>query len=79
MSDFPIEWLASIIAVLTSTFRAFNLGYQGESYIISIFSYIVFIIYSQKQSQVILNAFYIITALIGTWRWKCNNKKIKKI
>ena len=74
--DCPIEWLASIIAIATSTFRSFNLGYQRESYIISIFSCIVFIIYSEKQSQTILNSFYILTSLIGAWRW--NNVKKEK-
>ena len=78
MSDFPIEWLASFIAITTSTFRAFNLGYQRESYIISIFSYIIFIFYAQKQSQIILNSFYIITGIIGAWRFKSVKKSKKK-
>lgn len=70
MSDLFIEWLASFIAITTSTFRALNLGYQKESYIFSIFSYVIFMYYSQKRSQVILNLFYILTAIIGTYRYK---------
>lgn len=70
MTDCFIEWLASFIAITTSTFRAFNLGYQKESYVISIFSYTIFMYYSEKRSQVILNLFYILTAMIGTYRYK---------
>jgi len=70
MTDYFIEWLASIIAITTSTFRAFNLGYQKESYIISIISYIIFMIYAQKNSQIVLNLFYILTAIIGSYRYK---------
>lgn len=68
--DSSIEWIASFIAIITSTFRAFNLGYQGPSYIVSVFCQIVFIMYSTKQSQIVLNFFYIITALIGAYRWR---------
>ena len=67
--DSKLEWIASIIAILCSTFRALNLGYQSASYVLSIVSYIVFIIYAKKRSQVVLNAFYIVTALFGAWRW----------
>ena len=67
MSEFPIEWIASFIAISTSTFRAFNLGYQAESYIISIFTYIIFMIHAEKKTQKILNVFYIFTALIGAY------------
>jgi len=69
MTDSSIEWIASFIAISTSTFRAFNLGYQAESYIISIFTYIVFMIYVEKKTQKILNVFYILTAIIGAYRY----------
>ena len=68
MSDFPIEWVASFIAITTSSFRAFNLGYQAESYILSIFTYIIFMKYAEKKTQKILNLFYILTAVIGVYR-----------
>lgn len=68
--DSPMEWLASAVAVLCSTFRALNLGYQHITYALSIGSYLVFIVYATKRSQVALNVFYIVTALIGIWRWK---------
>lgn len=74
MTETSIEWLASIIAVISSTFRAFNLGYQKESYIISIFAYIIFIYYAEKQSQMMMNIFYILTSIVGVWRWSKENK-----
>ena len=78
MSESLIEWIASFIAVGSSTFRSFNFGYQRESYIISIFSYIVFIFYAEKQSQIIMNIFYILTALVGAWRWSSKANKNSK-
>ena len=69
MTDFPIEWLASFIAITTSSFRAFNLGYQAESYFLSIFTYIIFIVYAEKKTQKVLNIFYILTAFIGAYRY----------
>lgn len=68
-NDSSLEWLASVISIACSLFRAFNLGYQGWVYLISIVTYLVFISYSTKRSQVFLNVFYIGTALIGAYRW----------
>jgi len=68
--DTNLEWLASVIAIICSTFRALNLGYQSASYLISILAYLVFIVYAKKRSQVVVNVFYIATALFGVWRWK---------
>ena len=79
MTDFPIEWLASFIAVTTSTFRSFNLGYQSESYILSIFTYIVFMICAEKKTQKVLNTFYILTALIGVYRYGFPYESLLKI
>ena len=68
-SDAPLEWAASLVAITCSSFRALNLGHQWLSYAVSILSYLVFIAYATKPSQVALNVFYIITSLIGVWRW----------
>jgi len=79
MSEFPIEWAASIIAVITSSFRAFNLGYQSESYLVSIFTYIVFMNYAEKKTQKILNLFYIFTSLAGVYRYGIPYENLIKI
>lgn len=67
--DTPLEWIASFVAIACSTFRALNLGYQSVTYALSIAAYLVFIAFAKKQSQVFLNLFYIVTALIGVWSW----------
>ena len=69
LNDTPLEWAASLIAILCSTFRALNWGYQSASYLLSIVAYLVFIVFAKKQSQVFLNVFYIATALLGAWQW----------
>lgn len=67
--DLPVEWMASILSIACSSFRALNVGYQGVTYLISILAYIIFIAHATKRSQVVLNVFYIFTAFVGAWRW----------
>lgn len=64
-----LEWLATLVSIFCSVFRALNLGYQGWLYLISIGTYVTFIVYANKRSQVVLNVFYIITSLVGAYRW----------
>ena len=65
-------WIVMLFNVFASTFRAFNWGYQKESYIVSAFCYIPFIYDAATKAytlQVILNTFYLITACLGIYRW----------
>ena len=67
--DSPIEWLASVIAIVCTTVRAFNMGYTSATYLLSCVAYIVFMISAGKKSQVWLNGFYIFMALVGAYQW----------
>lgn len=69
MGDNFLEWIATLVSIACSVFRALNLGYQGLVYLISIGAYLVFIAFATKQSQVVLNIFYIGTSLMGAYRW----------
>lgn len=69
MNEGRLEWFASFVAILSSTLRAFNVGYQNLTYIVSILAYCVFLYYAKKPSQKFVNLFYIATALIGAWQW----------
>jgi hypothetical protein len=64
-----IEWIATWVSIACSVFRALNLGYQGWVYLVSVATYITFICFATKRSQVVLNVFYIVTAVIGAYRW----------
>lgn len=64
-----LEWTATLISIACSLFRAFNLGYQGWVYLISIGANLIFATYATKTSQMMLNFFYIATALIGVYNW----------
>jgi hypothetical protein len=64
-----LEWTATLISITCSLFRAFNLGYQGWIYLISICANLIFATYATKKSQMLLNVFYIATALIGVYNW----------
>ena len=73
-------WLPSLLAVVASTFRSFNWGYQRESYVLSALAQIPFIyreIQLRSISMVMLNTFYLIGALIGVYRWW--NDEVEKI
>lgn len=71
--DSYIEWTASILSILCSVWRSLNVGFTGWVYLVSIISYAVFIAYSTKTSQKILNSFYILTSVIGVYRYGLNS------
>lgn len=73
MGDNLLEWIAMVISIGCSIFRACNLGYQGWTYLISIGTYLIFIIHATKNSQLTLNIFYIATSLMGAYRWGLYN------
>jgi len=64
-----LEWVAVVISIACSTFRAFNLGHQAATYVLSAMCYVIFIYYLQG-AQRVLNLFYLATAVVGAWRWK---------
>ncbi len=68
-----IDWIATAVAIFTSTWRAFNLGYASEVYFVSAIAYLPFAYRAHERQdipQLILNVFYIATALIGAYRWR---------
>jgi hypothetical protein len=65
----PVEWAAFILSVFCAMARSLNMGYMGYTYGLSIACYAVFAAHSRKRSQIMLNVFYAITALVGIWRW----------
>lgn len=66
----PIEWIASIVAMICTTLRALNIeGTQTLSYLVSCLAYLVFFYHARKPSQSFLNLFYLVIALIGAYRW----------
>jgi len=72
----PWKWLATALAILASTFRAFNWGYQKESYMVTFAVQITFAYGCWKnkdQQGLILNIFYIFTSFIGMYRWMNNS------
>jgi hypothetical protein len=68
-----IDWIATVLAICTSTWRAFNFGYASEVYVVSAVAYLPFAYRAFEREdvpQLILNVFYIATALIGAYRWR---------
>ena len=77
-----IDWLATVLAICTSTWRAFNLGYTTEVYLVSAVAYVPFAYRAFQRedfSQLILNLFYIGTALIGAYRWRPTAQPKKRV
>ena len=65
-------WLSSFFAIVASTFRSFNLGYQRESYLLTALTQIPIIYREVKlksKEMILLNLFYLFGALIGVYRW----------
>jgi hypothetical protein len=73
-----IQWLAVFISIICSTFRALNLGHQATTYLVGSMVQIIFIIYINDPRQRILNLFYLITSLLGAWRWTYQRRPINR-
>lgn len=75
-----ILWVAAIGAIFGSIFRALNLGFQKETYIITAFAQLP-LIYREFNSgsyqMILLNIFYLIIAFIGIWRWTKNKRSLE--
>lgn len=48
-----LEWLATLVSIFCSVFRALNLGYQGWLYLISIGTYVTFIVGALKHLRIL--------------------------
>jgi hypothetical protein len=74
-------WASLVISVLTSLARAANIGFQRETYALTIVSLLP-IIYDVAQTgsiQVILfNVFHLMVAIFGTYRWWSGGQAAKK-
>ena len=67
-----IEWAATIICIIASTWRALNMGGQGMSYLASACGQLPFIYrdYQNKNTTgMLLNTFYLFSASLGYYRW----------
>ena len=63
------KWFFVMVTVLTTTWRAFNLGYQSRTYAIGAVCNSYFFYINKDSSQKILNALYICTSLIGMYSY----------
>lgn len=57
------------VAILSTTWRAFNLGYNHYTYGIGAITNLYFIYDSQEKYQRMLNSFYFFTSLIGIYSY----------
>lgn len=68
-----VSWLATLLGVVTCVWRALNLDYQALSYALSCAAYVVYIVEAPETSEgrrvALRNAFYLVTSLVGFWRW----------
>lgn len=65
-------WVATALAIGTSTWRAFNLGHASFVYGVSGVCCVPFVYraYERRETdQIVLHAFYLVTSLIGAYRW----------
>lgn len=67
---FQIIWLATIVSVITTTLRAFNVGYNAQLYACSAVAYCIMIYHDwSDKRRVFLNGFYLVTAIVAVFRW----------
>lgn len=70
MKTTMFQWVAALILIGTSFWRALARGYVAESYALSCVGYVILLLNDTKPHQIALNAFYIFTAIIGMRRWR---------
>jgi hypothetical protein len=63
-------WSSAIVAIICTSMRALNIGYQRNTYLASAACYLVFAMFSSDFKQQILNGFYFCVAVGGAFRWK---------
>ena len=65
-----LEWLAALLAVVTSAWRSLNLGHQAATYLVSAACYVVFLTRPGISAQQrFTHVFYLCTAGVGCVRW----------
>jgi phosphate/sulfate permease len=57
------------LAIVSTTWRAFNLGFNHYTYAIGSITNLYFIYDAKETSQKILNSFYFVTSLIGIYSY----------
>lgn len=62
-------WVATLLSVFTTFVRALNIGYVVELYLLSCIAYVIMCVYERERRLIALNAFYLIMALVGAFRW----------
>ena len=67
-----ILWVVVVASVVTSIIRACNIGFQKETYIISVLTHIPLIYKSYtlgSTQMMVLEMFYLLIAVFGIYRW----------
>lgn len=74
-----LEWLSTVLCIVTSFWRAMAWGHVGESYVVSGLAQVPFIardLNNGSTSGAILNTFYLATSVLGYMRWR--QEELKK-
>lgn len=70
-----IEWIMlinTLVLIIASTFRSWNLGFTKESYLVSGICQIPLVIESIRSknlNRIVLNIFYLCNSIIAVTRW----------
>lgn len=64
-----LQWATTLISILCTAFRALNIGYQSHTYVVSALCYVIFIWTEPELHIKTLNAFYLLFALVGAFRF----------
>ena len=72
MSTSKLLWANTFLLIIASTFRAWNLGFHKESYIVSCVCQFPLLYSAYVRSDfngLLLNGFYVFSSMIAIYRW----------
>lgn len=71
-------WISTMVIMITSLFRSWNMGYQRESYMLTCTAQLPItydaILVKSDGKMALLNGFYLFNCIVAIFRWKNNLK-----
>ncbi len=62
-------WVATWLSITTTVLRSLNMGYIPQLYLGSAASYAIMCYFERDRRLLLLNGFYLVTALVAVVRW----------
>lgn len=76
-----VEWASTLIIMLLSIIRSWNIGYQRETYLLGIFLQLPLIYNGIRLNDtrlILMNTFYFVNGIIAVYCWSLSSDKLSE-